>query len=104
MSNRDSASDVLMAFLIGGATGAALALLFAPRSGEETREMLSDAARDGAQRAREVADRGRQLGERAVERGRHIVDEAAESVSRQADRAAEGLDKVARSAKELRER
>ena len=45
MSNRDSGSDVLMAFLIGGATGAVLALLFAPRSGEETRELISDAAR-----------------------------------------------------------
>ncbi len=40
MSNRDSGSDVLMAFLIGGVAGAALALLFAPRSGEETRELI----------------------------------------------------------------
>jgi len=104
MSNRDSGSDVLMAFLIGGATGAALALLFAPRSGEETRELISDAAREGARRAQAAADRGRELGERAVERGRRIVDDASEVVSRQADRVAEGLDKTARTVKEIRER
>jgi gas vesicle protein len=104
MSNRDSASDVLMAFLIGGVTGAALALLFAPRSGEETRELISDAAREGARRARDAADRGREIGERAVERGRRLVDEASETVSRHADRVAEGLDKTARAVKELRDR
>jgi len=104
MSSRDSASDVLMAFLIGGATGAALALLFAPRSGEETRELITDAAREGARRARDVADRGRDIGERAVGRGRQLVDDAAQTVSRQADRVAEGLDKTARTMKEIRDR
>ena len=104
MSSRDSASDVLMAFLIGGATGAALALLFAPRTGEETRELISDAAREGARRARDVADRGREIGERAVGRGRQLVDDAAQTVSRQADRVAEGLDKTARTMKEIRDR
>ena len=104
MSDRDSASDVLMAFLIGGVTGAAVALLFAPRSGEETREMISDAAREGTRRARDAADRGRELGERAMERGRRLVDDAAAAVSRQGERAAEGLEKAARSVKELRDR
>jgi gas vesicle protein len=104
MSSRDSASDVLMAFLIGGATGAALALLFAPRTGEETRELISDAAREGARRARDVADRGREIGERAVGRGRQLVDDAAQTVSRQADRVAEGVDKAARTVKEMRDR
>ena len=104
MSSRDSASDVLMAFLIGGATGAALALLFAPRTGEETRELISDAAREGARRARDVADRGREIGDRAVGRGRQLVDDAAQTVSRQADRVAEGVDKAARTMKEMRDR
>jgi gas vesicle protein len=104
MSNRDSGSDVLMAFLIGGVAGAALALLFAPRSGEETRELISDAAREGARRARDAAERGREIGERAVERGRRLVDDAAQTVTRQADRVAEGLDKTARAMKDLRDR
>jgi gas vesicle protein len=104
MSNRDSASDVLVAFLIGGVTGAALALLFAPQSGEETRELISEAAREGARRARDMAERGREIGERAAERGRRMVDEAAQTVSGQAERVAEGLDKTARSVKEVRDR
>jgi gas vesicle protein len=104
MSNRDSASDVLVAFLIGGVTGAALALLFAPQSGEETRELISETAREGARRARDMADRGREIGERAAERGRQMVDEAARTVSGQAERVAEGLDKTARAVKEVRDR
>jgi gas vesicle protein len=43
---------VLIAFLAGAAAGAAVALLYAPASGEETRERLTGAARDAADSAR----------------------------------------------------
>ena len=38
---------VMLAFLVGALTGAAVALLFAPASGEETREYLGQKAREG---------------------------------------------------------
>jgi gas vesicle protein len=75
--DRDSgASSVILAFLLGGLTGAAVALLYAPRSGKETRDLLNE-------RVRETADRGRELKEQAVGRGRALVDEASQYVERQ---------------------
>lgn len=71
-----SASDVILAFLLGGLTGAALALLYAPRSGRETREMLGE-------RLRETADRGREMREEVVARGRQAVDQASGYIDRQ---------------------
>ena len=45
--DRDSsASSVILAFLLGGLTGAALALLYAPRSGKETRDEGASGATD----------------------------------------------------------
>jgi len=41
----DNRTDALMAFLLGAAVGAGVALLLAPASGEETRRTLTDRAR-----------------------------------------------------------
>lgn len=71
----DRGSNTLLAFLVGGVVGAAVALLYAPRSGRETREMLADKVRDGAAR-------GRELGNQAREKGRAIMEEAGEYVER----------------------
>jgi len=70
------ASSVVLAFLLGGLTGAAVALLYAPRSGRETRELLTERMREGEARARE-------LKETAVRKGRQAIDEAADYVERQ---------------------
>jgi gas vesicle protein len=70
------ASGVILSFLLGALSGAALAVLFAPRSGRETREMLGEKLREGA-------ERGRKLGERAAEKGREAIDEATGYVEQQ---------------------
>jgi gas vesicle protein len=52
---------VAMAFIAGAAVGAAVALLFAPATGEQTREYLSQRAREGRDRATEAARQGRDM-------------------------------------------
>ena len=57
MSNQQGigAGGVLFAFAVGAAIGAAAALLLAPAKGEETREFLSQRAKEGKDRAAEAA-------------------------------------------------
>lgn len=74
----DRGGNTFLAFLLGGLTGAALALLYAPRSGRETREMLNEKLREGA-------ERGKDLREQAREKGKAFMDEASEYVDRGRD-------------------
>jgi gas vesicle protein len=76
--DRSGASGIVLSFLVGALSGAALAILFAPRSGRETRELLGE-------RLRETGERGRRLGEQAIERGREAADDAARYLERQRD-------------------
>jgi gas vesicle protein len=55
------AGTLLLAFLVGAAAGAAVALLYAPAAGSETRERLSEKAREGARRAGDAARTGRDV-------------------------------------------
>ena len=69
-------SGVILSFLVGALTGAAAAVLMAPRSGRETREILGE-------RWRDAAERGRNLGEQAAQKSREVVDEASGYVKNQ---------------------
>jgi gas vesicle protein len=53
--------SILLAFLLGAVSGAAVALLYAPATGRETREYLSERAREGRDRANVMAEKGRQI-------------------------------------------
>ena len=55
MSERDEFGAFLIGFIVGGLTGAAVSLLMAPQSGEETRGYLRDRAIEIRDRASETA-------------------------------------------------
>jgi gas vesicle protein len=59
-----SAATKLTFLLIGGGIGAVIALLFAPKSGQELREDIADVTRKGIEKSKETAA---QLQERAGE-------------------------------------
>lgn len=58
-------------FLAGMGIGAVLAILFAPRSGEETREYIRDRAEEGRdylkRQSRDVRERAREYGDKGKE-------------------------------------
>ena len=77
------AGTVILAFVLGAVTGAAVALLMTPVSGDEARRMLGERAREGRERAEEAARQGREFLNRqretlttAVERGREAYNQA----------------------------
>lgn len=85
MSRHDggAAGAIILAFLLGAVTGAAVALLAAPAPGEEMRRRLGDKAREGRERAGEAARQGREFVQRgretlstAIERGREAYNQA----------------------------
>ena len=78
-----AAGTVIIAFVLGAVTGAAVALLIAPTSGEETRRMLAERAREGRERASEAARQAREFAARqkdtfasAIDRGREAYEQA----------------------------
>ena len=83
--NQSGSGNVMLAFMVGAITGATVALLFAPASGDETREYLGQKAREGRDRAREAAEQSREFYERnresvatAIDRGREAFQQARE--------------------------
>jgi gas vesicle protein len=84
-------------FVAGAAVGAAVALLYAPQTGTETRKLIKDKSKEGAdavaetsrdmyERGRELYEKGRRLADEAVdllERGKEIVEKATSTVQEQ---------------------
>src|SRR5207245_11774238 len=77
------AGNILLAFILGAVSGAAVALLYAPASGRETREYLGDRAAEARAKAADAAAKGRE----ALNQGRETLSTAIER-RREADQPA----------------
>src|SRR5450631_3017832 len=69
-------------FVAGTVVGVTLALLLAPKSGKETRQIISDKTQQGkeavAEKGKDVYDRGK----RKIDQGRQLVEDAADLFER----------------------
>ena len=64
--DRGTGSGILMAAVIGAAVGAGVALLFAPKSGRETREWLARQPRELKDRTASALVQGKEAARRAM--------------------------------------
>jgi gas vesicle protein len=114
MSEDNGRAQGVAWFLAGLGVGALIGILYAPKSGRETREDIAQGAREGTEylrtksreaaeqvstlvdkskeqvgqyvnRGREVVDRGRAQWQDLVERGKHIVSDQTTRVSAAVD-------------------
>ena len=104
MRDDSNASGVILAFLLGGLTGAALAILFAPQSGRETRELLSDKLREGADRSREMRERVTSRGREVLDGASDYLDKTKEGMERRKDRLAAAIEAGRQAYREEKEK
>lgn len=86
-----SAATKLTYLLIGGGIGAVIALLFAPKSGQELREDIADATRKGLEKGKEAAT---QIQERAGEYYEVSREKASEFIHTAQEKAGELTEKA----------
>jgi len=81
MSEEDNGGSNFGFFLAGLGIGAILALLFAPRSGKETREYIAGKAEEGRDYVKTKTEDLRRQAEGAVEKGKDLVTKQKELLS-----------------------
>jgi gas vesicle protein len=81
----DNVGSKVSFFLVGLGIGALVGILFAPKSGEETREFLSQKADEGREYAQRKARELRERAEDLVERSKEVASRQKESLSAAVD-------------------
>lgn len=81
----DNAGSKISFFMVGLGIGALVGILFAPKSGEETREYLSQRADEGREYAQRKARELRERAEDLVERSKQTASRQKETLSAAVD-------------------
>ena len=76
MADRDGNS--FLWFLAGLGVGSIVGVLYAPRSGDETRDVIRSKAKEGTERARQQARRAREQAGDWMDRGRDVLNQQKE--------------------------
>ena len=86
-----SAGKFLAGFIVGGAIGAVTGILLAPKSGEETRSLLADGAKDVIKRAddtvKEIKSKADDVVSDMQRKGEEIKEKLQDMINRQKEAA-----------------
>jgi gas vesicle protein len=85
MAERDEFGVFLIGFIIGGLTGAAISLLMAPQTGEETRGLIKDRAFELRDKAQDAAQNTAQQLSTSTSDVRARANELANKAKNEAD-------------------
>ncbi len=97
MAEETRVGEKALYFVLGGFIGAAIALLLAPRSGEETRKLIAMKTREGADY---LANRARDVSEKTG----GLVDRGKEMLQQQRDQLAAALEAGKQAYREEKEK
>ena len=96
MGQQDSgfgAGAVLLSFFVGGIIGAGVALLTAPKTGQETRKMIRDFADDARDKAGEYIGEVKDRASDYVDKGKEFLDNQKNIISRAVEAGKEAYDR-----------
>jgi gas vesicle protein len=77
----DNVGSKVTYFLVGLGVGALVGVLFAPKSGEETRDFLAKRADDGREFAQKKARELRERADELIERGKDVATRKRDSLT-----------------------
>ena len=80
MSDRDSGNS-FMWFLAGLGFGALMGVLYAPRSGRETRDAIKNTAQEGSEYLKNRGREARETVSQWVDRGKDVVSQKKEQIN-----------------------
>ena len=78
----EETTNILGWFLTGAVVGAAIAILYAPKSGKQTRQFLADTTQRSRDAVLESSQGAMDAGRDMFERGRKLVEDAADLFDR----------------------
>jgi gas vesicle protein len=88
-----SAGSIFLSFLLGGIVGAGFALLFAPKSGLETRQRIKEFAGDAKDKAKSYVEEVKGKVTEGVEKGKGFYEEKKSIITTAIEAGKEAYDK-----------
>lgn len=85
--------DTLLAFVLGGVIGAALGILYAPKSGRETRYNIRRMGEEFADTVSDLSDDVKEAGRKVYEEGRERVLSGKDKISEAFEAGKKAFDK-----------
>jgi gas vesicle protein len=93
----DNVGSKVTYFMVGLGIGALVGILFAPKSGDETRDYLSKKADEGRDYAQRKAKELRERADDLIERGKDIANRQKDSINAAVEGAREAYRREAKS-------
>jgi gas vesicle protein len=100
MSEQDSgfcAGKVVCSFFVGGLIGAGVALLIAPKTGEETRRMIKELAEEVKEKAEDYVGQVKDTAMTYVEKGKNFVEKEKNLITKSVEAGKEAYEKEKQS-------